>query len=166
MVTRVPGRQTGDIDIISEGITDQLRGAGRTVAAMHNLEPDWINDAAKGFAVSVDLAPELIFAGKCLTVDSAGPRYLLAMKLLSGRESDEEDCVRLIRETGIYDIEELLDLMETAAGIREVRPRDVYWAIERHAAALKGRRIRSLRQRLSSLFKASRSPTSSPQAIP
>ena len=145
MLTRIPGRLTGDIDIISEGMSDHLREACKTVALKHNLAPDWINDGVKGFTVSVDLKPERIFAGECLILDSAGPLYLLAMKLLSGRQADEEDCIYLIRETGIYDEEELLGLMETAAGVRGLRPRDEYWAKEVLAAARKGRRLRSLR---------------------
>ena len=145
MLTRIPGRQTGDIDIISEGMNNDLREACKEVASRHNLAPDWMNDGVKGFTVSVDLQPERIFTGKCLTLDSAGPRYLLAMKLLSGRKADEQDCIHLIRETGIYDEEELLDLMETASGVRGLRPRDEYWAKEMLAVARKGRRIRSLR---------------------
>ena len=145
MLTRVPGRLTGDIDVISEGMNNDLREACKVVASKHNLAPDWINDGVKGFTVSVDLQPERVFTGKCLILDSAGPRYLLAMKLLSGRRADEEDCIVLIRETGIYDERELLDLMETAAGVRSLRPRDEYWAKEILVRARKGRRMRSLR---------------------
>ena len=153
MLTRVPGRQTGDIDIVSEGLNDAVRDASRTVASRHNLTPAWINDGVKGWAVSVTVEPERIFTGKCLILDSAGPRYLLAMKLLSGREADEEDCIHLIRETGIYDEEELLDLIETAAGVRGLRPRDEYWAKEMLVRARKGRRMRSLRGWLFSRFR-------------
>ena len=153
MLTRVPGRQTGDIDIVSEGLNDAVRDASRTVASRHNLTPAWINDGVKGWAVSVTVEPERIFTGKCLILDSAGPRYLLAMKLLSGRETDEEDCIALIRETGIYDEEELLDLMETAAGVRGLRARDEYWAKEMLGRARKGRWMRSLRGRFSSLVR-------------
>ena len=82
MLIRVPGRQTGDLDIVSEGLNHDVRNAGRIVASENNLAPDWINDGAKGFAVSVDVEPERIFTGKRIVVDSAGPKYLLAMKLL------------------------------------------------------------------------------------
>ena len=157
MLTRVPGRQTGDIDIVSEGLNDAVRDASRTVAARHNLTPAWINDGVKGFAVPIEVEPERIFTGKCLIVDSAGPRYLLATKLLSGREADEEDCIHLIRETGIYDEDELLDLIETAAGVRGLRPRDEYWAKEILVRARKGRRMRNLRGWFSSSLSSLRS---------
>lgn len=32
MLTRVPGRQTGDLDIVSEGLNNDVRQAGRVVA--------------------------------------------------------------------------------------------------------------------------------------
>ena len=153
MLTRVPGRQTGDIDIVSEGLNSGLRRASRTVASRHNLAPDWINDGVKGFAVSIEVEPERIFTGECLVLDSAGPRYLLATKLLSGRESDESDCVHLIRETGIYDESELLDLIQSAAGHRPLRPRDEYWAKEILVLASKGRRMRNVRNWLSARLK-------------
>lgn len=95
--------------------------------------------------MSVEVEPERIFTGKCLIVDSVGPKYLLVMKLLSGREADEEDCVHLIRETCIYDEGELLDLMQAAAGVRSLRPRDEYWAKEMLARARKGHLRRRLR---------------------
>lgn len=171
MLTRIPGRQTGDIDIISEGMSNDLREACKVVASRHNLASDWINDGVKGFTVSVDLQPERIFTGKCLIVDSAGPRYLLAMKLLSGRKADEEDCIHLIRETGIYDAEELLDLMETSAGVRGLTPRHEYWAKEVLAIARKGRWMRSLRSSFGSFVgRLTRSRTAdqpeSGQAVP
>ena len=153
MLTRVPGRLTGDIDVVSEGMNNALREACEVVAARHHLAPDWINDGVKGFAVSLDVQPERVFTGECLILDSAGPRYLLAMKLQSGRRADEEDCIVLIRETGIYDEEELLDLMEVAAGVRSLRPRDEYWAKEMLVRARRGRRMRLLRGWFSSIVR-------------
>ena len=153
MLSRIPGRLTGDIDIVSEGMNDDVRRACKVVAEKHNLSPDWINDGVKGFAVSVELQPERIFTGQCLILDSAGSQYLLATKLLSGRRSDEDDCIELIRETEIYDDEKLLDLMDSAAGVRGLLPRDEYWAKEVLATARKGRRMRSMRRWVRSLVR-------------
>ena len=66
MLTRRATRLTGDIDIVSEGMSDDVRRACEVVAARHGLAPDWINDGAKGMAVAVALVPERIFTGKCL----------------------------------------------------------------------------------------------------
>lgn len=178
MLTRIRGRLTGDMDIISEGMHNDLRQACETVALKHNLAPDWINDGAKGFTVSVDLEPERIFTGQRLILDSAGPRYLLAMKLLSGRRADEEDCIHLIREVGAYGIEQLLDFMEVAAGVRGLTPRHEHWAQEMLAKARRGRRLRGLRRSFVSLArrparnrtvhgqKSSQALPSGPQATP
>ena len=93
MLTRVPGRLTGDIDVVSEGMNNALREACEVVAARHHLAPDWINDGVKGFAVSLDVQPERVFTGECLILDSAGPRYLLAMKLQSGRRATKKTAL-------------------------------------------------------------------------
>lgn len=153
MLSRVSGRLTGDIDIISEGMNSDVRRAAEAVALDYNLAPDWINDGAKGFAVRVDVRPDRIFTGMCLVVDAVGAEYLLAMKLLSGRDDDADDCVHLIRETGIYGKDRLMDLMQSAAGLRRLRPRDEYWAAEMLALALKGRLGRSVRGWFVSAFK-------------
>ena len=40
-------RITNDVDIVSEGMTPQLREAVARVARDYDLAPDWFNDAAK-----------------------------------------------------------------------------------------------------------------------
>ncbi len=155
MLSRVPGRLTGDIDIISEGMSSELRSICAVVAEKHGLAPDWINDGAKGFAVSVELEPQRLFTGRCLVVDSVGPRYLLAMKLLSGRRRDQDDTVHLIREVGISQAEELLDLMESAVGRRTLTAQHEYRAREWFAAAHRWHRLRSLRRWVTATFRRS-----------
>ena len=110
----VPGRVTGDVDVVSEGLPGELRRAAERVAGRHNLRPDWINDAAKAKTVAIAAEPEPVFEGKSLIVESASLRYILAMKLASARPIDHDDCVALVREVGIRHIDELLDLIEEA----------------------------------------------------
>ena len=107
-------RCTGDVDVVSETITSELRDATRRVAQRHGLRPDWINDAAKLKAVNVAVEPERVYRGERLVVDSAGRRYILAMKLLSARPVDLADCVHLVRDLNLASEQQLLDLMETA----------------------------------------------------
>ena len=122
------------------GLPNTVRGVYPTfVAARHGLAPDWINDGAKGMAVVVALVPERIFTGKCLVVDSAGPQYILAMKLLCGRDADVDDCVHLIRELGISNISEVLDLVASAVAPRTPPPRVEYWAEAVFREARRGR---------------------------
>ena len=110
----VAGRFTGDVDVVSEGMPAELRLAAERVAARHNLRPDWINDAAKAKTVAIAAEPEPVFEGRSLIVESASPRYILAMKLASARPVDHDDCVALVREVGIRRVDELLDLIEEA----------------------------------------------------
>ena len=94
IATKTDSRLTGDIDVISEGMTPQLRAAVKEVSQRHRgLRPDWLNDGAKLKRVNVALEPERIFTGRRLIVDSAGDRYVLAMKLVSHRQVDEADGV-------------------------------------------------------------------------
>ena len=111
---RVPSRVTGDVDVVSDGMPAAVRRAAERVASRHGLRPDWINDAAKLKTVAVAADPEPVFEGARLVVESAGPRYLLAMKLVSARPVDKADCVALVKELGIDHVDELLGLIEEA----------------------------------------------------
>ena len=94
---RVPSRVTGDVDVVSEGMPAAVRRAAERVASRHGLRPDWINDAAKLKTVAVAADPEPVFEGARLVVESAGPRCILAMKLVSARPVDKADCVASVR---------------------------------------------------------------------
>ena len=91
-----------------------VRRAAERVASRHGLRPDWINDAAKLKTVAVAADPEPVFEGARLVVQSAGPRYILAMKLVSARPVDKADCVALVKELGIDHVDALLGLIEEA----------------------------------------------------
>ena len=114
MAMLMDARCTGDVDVVSETVTGELREAARRVAQRHGLRPDWINDAAKLKAVNVAVQPERVYSGERLVVDSAGRRYILAMKLLAARSVDLGDCVHLVRDLNVASEQELLDLMESA----------------------------------------------------
>ena len=111
---RVPNRVTVDVDVVSEGMPMALRRAAERVAARHGLRPDWVNDGAKAKTVSVRAEPEVVFEGANLVVESASPRYLLAMKLTAARPVDKADCVMLAQTLGIDNADDLLDLIEQA----------------------------------------------------
>ena len=114
MLSRRASRVTGDVDVVSEGMSEAVRRASQAVAARHNLAPDWINDGAKGLAVNLPADTQPVFSGSCLVVESVGPRYILAMKLTAARPEDLADCVHLIQELGISSHEDLLYLIEQA----------------------------------------------------
>ena len=124
IANKTDSRLTGDVDVVSEGMTPQLRAAVKEVSQRHRgLRPDWLNDGAKLKRVNIALEPERIFTGRRLIVDSAGDRYVLAMKLVSHRQVDEADCEMLIRALGIRNLAELLDLIEQAIARATPKPR-------------------------------------------
>ena len=120
-------RTTTDLDIVSEGMPQSLRAAAAVVAERHGLRPDWINDATKAFAPSLDPQLKAAYTGERLRVFVAGTRYLLATKLFSGRDADFDDAVRLATEEGIGDAEEMLNLLSSAYPSRLLTPRVEYY---------------------------------------
>ena len=141
IAAKTDSRLTGDVDVVSEGMTPQLRAAVEEVSQRHRgLRPDWLNDGAKLKRVNVALEPERIFTGRRLIVDSAGDRYVLAMKLVSHRQVDEADCEMLIRALGIRSQAELLDLIEQAIPAQHRSPTAAYFAADRLDNAYRSRR--------------------------
>ena len=141
IAAKTGSRLTGDVDVVSEGMTPQLRAAVEEVGKRHRgLRPDWLNDGAKLQRVNVPLEPERIFTGRRLIVDSAGDRYVLAMKLISHRQVDEADCEVLIRSLGIRSEAELLDLIEQAVPEQHRNPAAAYFAADRLDNAYRSRR--------------------------
>lgn len=89
----------------------QVREAAGRVALRAGVEPDWLNDAVKGFlSERGEFSPFLELDH--LRVMVAQPEYLLAMKCLSlriGAEFHDEDDLRyLLRHLGIADYERAL----------------------------------------------------------
>lgn len=141
IAAKTDSRLTGDVDVVSEGMTPQLRAAVQEVSRRHRgLRSDWLNDGAKLQRVNVALEPERIFTGRRLVVDSAGDRYVLAMKLLSHRQTDAADCEMLIRSLGITSQAELLDLIEQATPAQHRSPAAAYFAADRLDNAYSSRR--------------------------
>ena len=110
------GRWTHDVDVVSEGMTLELRAAVARVGLRRGLRSDWINDAAKLKAASpeIGISPRPLYAGERFSVYGADARYLLAMKLMSMRPIDRADLPVLLEETGISSEQELFDLVEEA----------------------------------------------------
>ena len=111
------GREaTRDVDAVFEPKTTIYDAAAR-VAERESLQPDWLNDAMKGFLHGVDADERVVLEHPALRVAVASPRYLLAMKLLSARvERDADDIALLLGLAGITDVDEALDLVEAAYG--------------------------------------------------
>ena len=144
IASKADARVTTDVDVVSDGMTEQLRRCVVDVSRAHpGLRPDWLNDGAKLHRVDLPMRPERIFTGERLVIDSPGDRYVLAMKLASARQIDESDCEFLIRSLGIRTEDELFDLIEQALPGRLRTPAMAYFAAERLSHAHRPTRRRS-----------------------
>lgn len=96
---------TRDLDAVFEPAA-VLRVAAARVAARHDLSPGWLNDAVKGYLSDRGIFRRFLELGH-LTVYTAEPEYLLAMKCLAtriGEEFHDVDDIRfLLRFLNITD---------------------------------------------------------------
>ena len=92
----------------------QVREAAARVAARAGVQPDWLNDAVKGF-LSERGEFRLFLELDHLRVMVAQPEYLLAMKCLSlriGAEFHDEDDIRyLLRHLNVATGEQAVQLI-------------------------------------------------------
>lgn len=128
-------RATRDLDAVFAP-TDSVRRAAAVVAGREGLDPDWLNDAVKGFLPGPDPAAVRYFEAPGLLVDVASAEYLLAMKLFSSRvEADADDIALLYKEIGYRTVEEGLALVERSYPGRPIAPK-VQFLLEEIVASL------------------------------
>lgn len=120
-------RSTRDLDGVFAP-KKELREAIATVAVRQELEPDWFNDAAKGFLPGNDDHASVQFETPNIRVEVASPRYMLAMKLLSARpEYDLEDAVQLTHLCGISSEDELNTLITSYYPENQIQVKSRYF---------------------------------------
>jgi hypothetical protein len=93
---------------------EKMREAATRVAARAHLDPDWLNDAVKGFISSEgEFAPFIELDH--LRVRVAQPEYMFAMKCMAMRIGaefhDEEDVRYLLRHLDIRSLEQALTIL-------------------------------------------------------
>ncbi|MDR0593608.1 MAG: hypothetical protein LBG60_10225 [Bifidobacteriaceae bacterium] len=117
------GRVTRDVDALFTP-APQVRQAAEEVATRRGLEPDWLNDAAKGFLPGMDTQPLTVFESDWLIVQVPSPEYLLAMKLFASREErDLADAAVLFAQAGYTTIQDGIDLLVRSYPERLLLPR-------------------------------------------
>jgi len=110
----------------------EIRVAAEKIAAREDCSPDWLNDAVKGFlSESGDFDPFLQLSN--LSVFTASPEYLLAMKCLSMRLGaefhDEADVRYLLRFLNIERYEAALEIISRYYPLDRI-PQKTLYALE------------------------------------
>ena len=123
-------RLTRDVDALFVP-APVVRRIAEEMSGPHGLEPDWLNDAAKGFLPGEDVHPRTVFESESLLVQVPSPGYLLAMKLHASRdERDLDDAAVLFNQLGYTTSQECLDLLDATYPARQLLPRHRYLADE------------------------------------
>lgn len=121
-------RSTRDVDALFIP-APAVRAAVEEIGATHGLEPDWLNDAAKGFLPGPDQHPQTVFESESLLVQVPSPEYLLAMKLHASRgERDLDDAATLFNRLGYATAEQAIDLLSHTYPPGQLLPRHHYIA--------------------------------------
>jgi hypothetical protein len=120
---------TKDVDAIFQP-TSQMRQAAARVAERHDLRPDWLNDAVKGFVVQH--AQRVLFDLTNLKVYVPEPDYLLAMKTLAARVegTDPEDVRFLINLLDLRSAEEVFAVLERYYPRQRIKPATQFFVEE------------------------------------
>ena len=97
-------RRTGDIDCAIHREPEAIHTAAAEIAnEWPQLPADWLNETAVAHKIpdEPDDAATISFKGSHLTVRTASPERLIAMKIHAGREGDYKDLERLFGITAI-----------------------------------------------------------------
>ena len=120
-------RVTHDIDAVFEPKAVVYDAAAQLGDEL-GLPDGWLNDAAKGFLLGPDGQATPIRDIPGIEVSVGSPQYLLAMKLLSMRVTqDDEDIVMLLNVCGITSTQQAVELLERMAPHREPLPKTKFW---------------------------------------
>lgn len=129
-------RLTRDVDALFIPVP-AVRQIAEAMSGAHGLEPDWLNDAAKGFLPGADEHPRTVFESESLLVQVASPEYLLAMKLHASRDDrDLDDAALLFNLLGYGTAQDCVDLLIGTYPTGQLLPRHRYLAGEVAARAL------------------------------
>lgn len=123
-------RLTRDVDALFIP-APEVRQIAEEMSAGRGLEPDWLNDAAKGILPGDDAQPRTVFESESLLVQIPSPEYLLAMKLQASRDDrDLDDAAILYRTLGYPSAQECIDLLTATYPRSQLLPRHRYLAEE------------------------------------
>ena len=115
-------RTTDDIDVFLKDIEDttvsplylQIREAVRTIAARHQLRGNWFSDMMNdALRENGQVPPGTLWKTfGVLDVYIPPKEYILALKLMAGREKDEGDILALCKRLKIHARQQAQDLVD------------------------------------------------------
>ncbi|QZQ53738.1 hypothetical protein KZI27_00395 (plasmid) [Curtobacterium sp. TC1] len=119
-------RVTRDVDALFEP-TGAVRQVAAEMSGPHGLEPDWLNDAVKGFLPGDVHDTRVVFESENLLVQVPPPEYLLAMKMHAARDDrDLDDAATLFNAAGLTTADQGRELLESTYPNRQLLPRHQY----------------------------------------
>ena len=111
-------RSTRDVDAVFEPKA-AIYAEAAGMAEERGLPEGWLNDAVKGFLGGPDEDATRVLDLPGLSVATASPRILLAMKVLAHRAGEDDGDVRLLAgELGLTTAAEVLDVATVVYGDR------------------------------------------------
>jgi len=134
-------QSTKDIDAIFKPAA-LIRQLVAQIAEEFNLEPNWLNDAAKGFlSGTFERVDVLNFSH--LRVWAPEPRYMLAMKVISARWDtlDRKDVIFLIGLLKLSTKEQVFAIVESFYPKKQIPPKTQFF-IEEVLESATGRKKR------------------------
>ena len=111
-------RSTRDIDAVFEP-KRAIYDAAAEIAQERGLAEGWLNDAVKGFLTGPDEGATTVLDVPGLSVATASPRIILAMKVLAHRPGEDDADVRLLAgQLGLTSAAEVLAVATDVYGDR------------------------------------------------
>ena len=136
---------TKDVDAFFKP-AQKMREAAAKVAAKTGIQPDWLNDAVKGF-FSKQGEYEIFLNLSHLRVFVAKAEYLLAMKCLAMRIGEEfhdvDDVQYLIRYLNLRTYQQTLDVITPYYPLERFPQKNALRAGRNSGKGIKGRRLTS-----------------------
>jgi hypothetical protein len=127
---------TKDVDAIFQP-PDIFRRCATEVASEMNLPVDWLNDGVKGFVSSTpSYTTDDLKQMSNLRIIRPTAEYLLAMKCMAARapaydtRGDRDDILFLVSRLGLQKAEEVLNIVESFYGTREILPKTHFMILE------------------------------------
>ena len=111
-----PDRLTRDVDVVDPLPDDVVAAVAAVAAETEGLSAHWLNDGAMVTRPPGEVpgTPAVVYSGSVLTVAAASAEYVLAMKVIAGRNADRADLPVLFDAAGVTSLAEVFALQRAA----------------------------------------------------